>query len=217
MSIGHQFRQLVKARLPRWLMIYKLRGSSSEVLLTFDDGPDPDITPRILDILKEKNKKALFFVVGQKAEKHPDLIRRMRQEGHVVGNHTYSHPHDRVTSISEYKRDIEEAQLVLYKILGERPVTFRPPCGEFSFKTVYSAKCAGLKIVLMSNGGGEWNENASAEPEMVESKIIKNIEPGQIIVMHDNNKKIPLMLGGLIDKIDALGLYVSEVVPVNQL
>jgi peptidoglycan/xylan/chitin deacetylase (PgdA/CDA1 family) len=201
--------------LPRWLMVYKLKGPSSDVLLTFDDGPDPAITPLVLDILKAKQKKAIFFVVGEKAEEYPEIVKRMDIEGHVVGNHTYSHPHNRKISMLDYRADIAKAQVTLKTILGYRPNVFRPPCGEFNLKTVLSAKSLGLEIMLMSNGGGEWNENANAPPETIEHQILHKIEKEQIIVMHDNNKKIPMMLTSLIEKIEALGLKVANPIKTN--
>jgi len=216
MSIKDKFRQFIKSALPRWIMIYKLKKSNTDILFTFDDGPDPVFTPEILDILKRKKKKAIFFVIGEKALQYPEIIRRISDEGHIIGNHTHTHPHDRKTNISVYKADIEKAQEALESIIGEKPRIFRPPCGEFNLKTVYSAKRLGLSIMLMSNGGGEWNENAKADPKVVESQILRNIEPSQIIVMHDNNPKIPAMLSSLIDNIDSSNLLVATQIETSQ-
>lgn len=217
MNLKSRLRQFVKSTLPRWIMIYKLKNDNSDILLTFDDGPDPLWTPKILDTLKDKNKKAIFYIIGIKAEKHPDIVKRIHDEGHIIGNHTHTHPHDRPTTILEYRNDIKRAQEIIKSILGFQPKTFRPPCGEFSLKTFLSAKSLGLKIVLMSNRGGEWNENKNSNPIQIENDILNKIEKGQIIVLHDNNDKISVILGSLIDRIEALKLHVATKILEEQL
>ena len=108
-----------------------------------------------------------------------------------------------------------KAQEVIKRIIGEQPRLFRPPCGEFNLKTVLAAKRLGLRIILMSNGGGEWNENKNAEPQQVENQILRKIEASQIIVLHDNNPKIPAMLASLIDNIQSAGLQVAKQVNLD--
>ncbi len=210
MHYTHQIRLFVKSLLPQCLMTYRLKNNSNNILLTFDDLPDHVNTHNVLYALKIKNKKAIFFVIGEKAEQYPDIVKRIHSEGHIVANHTFSHPYDRKTSLSEYRDDILKAQEVLTRILGVSPTLFRPPCGEFSLKTVVATKTSRLKMMLMSNGGGEWNQNANGVAKDVENTIMKKIKKGQIIVLHDNNSKIPEMLESLIERIEARGLSVLE-------
>lgn len=205
-------KKSIKRVLPKWIMIDTINSqiSPQDILFTFDDGPHPEYTPQVLDILRTHNKKAIFFVIGQKVEENPELVLRIQKEGHIIGNHTFSHPYDIKTSYSQYREDTAKAQITLKKIFGVEPKLFRPPCGELSFKTILTTKSLGLRMVLMSNGGGEWNNNVTEHPEIVEKQIINNLRKGQIIVMHDNNKKIPAILDSLIIKIESQNLKVCS-------
>ncbi|MGD9525424.1 polysaccharide deacetylase family protein [Pseudonocardia sp.] len=102
------------------------------VALTFDDGPSPERTPYVLDVLKEKGVTATFFLQGSHAEEHPDLVRRIRDEGHVIGNHSYSHAYFPDLAPAQAREEIVRTNAVLQEILGAPPVLFRYPHGESS-------------------------------------------------------------------------------------
>ncbi len=102
------------------------------ITITFDDGPHPEYTPEILDILKEKEVEASFFLVGKNAEKYPGITKRILREGHSIGNHTYSHRSLIPLSQSNTDYEIFEAEKVLKEIIGEKPTLFRPPRSVYS-------------------------------------------------------------------------------------
>ena len=99
------------------------------VALTFDDGPDPIHTPRILNILEENNIKATFFLIGSKIETYPELVKRIYEEGHIIGNHTFSTPSYTLWNSNKIYEDIRKTNDIIYKITGKFPFFFRPPSG----------------------------------------------------------------------------------------
>lgn len=158
------------------------------VSLTFDDGPSPDYTPLILDILKDKGVRATFFLVGKHAEKYPDIVKRIVEEGHEVGNHTYSHkdlaPATPRRVMNEIKRGMEAISRVTGK---EQPVLFRPPRGIYSGlvrKIVVEMDC---KMILWSLSALDW---AGTPSSVIAARIRKFVHPGAIILFHDNGALI---------------------------
>src|SRR5690606_33012994 len=101
-----------------------------EIALTFDDAPDTYFTPQVLDALKKMNVKATFFIVGNRAEKHPEIVRRMVREGHAIGNHSYNHANFNKLSDAALRAQIKKTDEILEKLIGYRPVIVRPPYGN---------------------------------------------------------------------------------------
>jgi len=114
-----------------WI-IYRYGDAPGKIALTFDDGPDPDYTTKILDILRQKNAPATFFVVGLNGELHPDLLQREINEGHQVGNHTFTHPNLATISETQFRLELKATQVLFESILGRRTLLFRPPFAEDS-------------------------------------------------------------------------------------
>lgn len=152
---------------------------SKQIAFTFDDGPGGN-TEMLLDGLKERNAKASFFLLGSKAEDCPELVARMFDEGHLVGNHTYSHVNLRKCSNSEIKEQIEKTNAVLESITGEAPSFIRPPYGAYT----------GLMLerideipVLWSMCPKDWeHEN---DEDYICSYIVEHARDGQIVLLHD--------------------------------
>lgn len=152
------------------------------VALTFDDGPDPATTPRILELLEKNKAKATFFVIGEKAQSHPDLIREIIARGHEVGNHSYRHDvllmlRSRKTIASE----IRMAQEVI-SAFGIRPLVFRPPAGITNPKLGDILKQQGLQCVTFSCRGFD---AGNRRLEGLAEKILKKVRPDDIILLHD--------------------------------
>ena len=183
------------------------RGTSGKnaVALTFDDGPDPLMTPQLIDLLDKHDVKATFFVTGKKASAHPEIIKQIVRHGHSIGNHSYSHdflvPFKGSQAIV---REIESTQVVLSK-LGLMPLAFRPPAGITSPGMLPALLKTGLYIVNYScrplDGGNRRIRN-------IARKILKRIRPDDIILLHDNRpsnerliphwlKEVELTLSGL--------------------
>lgn len=151
-----------------------------QVALTFDDGPSETYTGQLLDGLKERNVKATFFVIGMYAEEHPDLIRRMTEEGHVIGNHTYHHVQLGKLTDEQAEQELNMTNEVLESITGERPVFARPPFGDWNKKKDFPAE---LIPVLWNVDPLDWKvQNTNT----VVKHILTHVEDGDIILLHDS-------------------------------
>jgi peptidoglycan/xylan/chitin deacetylase (PgdA/CDA1 family) len=151
-----------------------------EAALTFDDGPSPD-TARILDILRANRVHAVFFLCGANAERYPELVRRIRDEGHQIGNHTYSHPYLYLMSREKIAAEIDRTQDALEKISGRRPTLFRPPYGVRWFTLWPLLRERGLTMVMWNDRGYDGRLNA----EGVARTTLAQLTPGAIILLHD--------------------------------
>ena len=153
----------------------------AQIALTIDDGPDPTHTPRILDIFRDHAVKATFFVVGGAAEQYPDIVRRMQEEGHDVGSHSYSHPYFHRLSWSGAIREIGMTGWVLNRILGAECKLFRPPHGKLSLRSLIPAWAAGQRVVM-------WNvdlkDYRAAEGEVEAQLDRTSFTSGDIILYH---------------------------------
>ncbi|MBQ3644395.1 MAG: polysaccharide deacetylase family protein [Candidatus Riflebacteria bacterium] len=176
------------------------------VALTFDDGPHPLTTPHILDILKKRHVKATFFVLGIQAKKYPELIKRIYDEGHIVGNHTYSHKNLSKLKTAAIKNEIENTNKLIEKITGEKPKYIRPPYGAIN-KTVISAiKDAGMSMVLWTVDTRDWhskNEKSVLKEVDRQLHISKGDYIGGAILMHDIYPSTVRSLDPVLDKLAA--------------
>lgn len=153
-----------------------------KVALTFDDGPDPRYTPRILDILKASGAHATFFLVGQRAVSHPDLVRRMLDEGHEVAAHSEHHRHA-YTLLFSTGREINWVKRDLQHITGNLPRWYRPPWGAFNFLVLPVIKKAGMTPVLWSVNADDWSYSTGVAG--IRQRLNQRMHPGAVIVLHD--------------------------------
>jgi len=182
-------------------------GSRPCVALTFDDGPSPLDTPRVLDILREKNVKATFFVVGERAEQQPEIVRRACREGHLVANHTWSHPSlFCFLTPARLRSEIERGEASIQKISGSRPRYFRSPVGLRHPLLGLYLREAGLEYIswrLRTYDTILWKSGDLA------SRILDNVTSGDIILMHDRRASgadvMVNALPGVIDKLRSRG------------
>lgn len=154
------------------------------IALTFDDGPNPMYTPKLLDILKEAGIRATFFVVGQQALQYPDILRRMHSEGHVVGCHSFSHRHAWLMSPLTTFKDIKLTCEIIKKQLGHYPCWYRPPWGMFNLFSLAAAQKLGLTIAYWSIEAQDWE--AKTTVQHIFNAVTTQAKPGSIIVLHDN-------------------------------
>lgn len=152
-----------------------------DLALTFDDGPDPVYTNELLDVLKENNIKASFFVVGSQAEQYPDIIRRIHEEGHLIGVHNYVHRSNWLMAPWQVKQGIEKTADLVEKMTGRRPRYYRPPWGllnlmDFSIRKDY-------RIILWSVMADDWRSKGGEKK--VIHRLQEQIKPGAIILLHD--------------------------------
>ncbi|MGL6105896.1 polysaccharide deacetylase family protein [Romboutsia sp.] len=163
------------------------RGSDDEkiIALTFDDGPDEDYTPQILDILKKYDVKATFFVVGQKVGWNPELVKREFEEGHEIGNHTFTHINVCHRNYDEIYKEITKTQETIQKVIGKEPKIFRPPYRAINKEMCSIVKDKNMNVVLWSNlDPRDWSNPGVY---YIANTIMTKATNGNIILLHDYN------------------------------
>jgi len=153
------------------------------VALTFDDGPQPTHTPRLLDMLKKRNVKATFYVIGRSVASHPGIARRIVAEGHEIGNHTWSHPNLQKLSDAGVRNELNKTRDVIVKACGVRPRTMRPPYGSMSSRQRSWVHAEyGYPAVLWDVDPLDWKKPGSS---VVASRLISGARNGSILLVHD--------------------------------
>ena len=160
------------------------------VFLTFDDGTSTTVTPKILKTLKDENVKATFFVVGNYIETSPDLINRMVEEGHIVGNHTYHHPDmSKISDITSFQKELEDLEALYQQTTGqEMQKLYRPPQGKFSESNLKQASELGYKTVFWSLAYVDWYVDNQPTREEALEKLLPRVHPGAVILLHSTSK-----------------------------
>ena len=159
--------------------VRRVKGVGKVVYITFDDGPTPDVTRQILAILDRYSVKATFFCCGQNADANPDLLKRIADEGHSVGYHSYSHKDILKTNPSEWLADVERKSVVSDAKL------FRPPYGRILFRHYYKLKSK-YKFVFWDVMSYDYDANRS--PEAIMDLLGKSVREGSVVVFHDKEK-----------------------------
>ncbi|HJV16888.1 MAG TPA: polysaccharide deacetylase family protein [Bacillales bacterium] len=159
-----------------WGIMKKLNGAG--MALTFDDGPNPEYTGQLLDLLKKYNVKATFFVVGSKVKKYPDVIKRIHHEGHTIGIHHYHHVSSWVLSPFQLKKQLKLTEMVIQECTNEKVTFYRPPWGHFNLFTLLLSKK--YQIVMWSAIFGDWKVQTS-----LLEKLRETTEPSSILLLHD--------------------------------
>lgn len=187
--------------------IWSGNAPNNSVALTFDDGPSPD-TVKILDVLREENIKATFFLIGKRVEKYPEIARRIVEENHEIGNHSYSHPIFLFCSPRRTKRELRETQEIIESVTGTAPRLARPPCGVRSPAYFAAARELGLKTVQWSDAGFDWKKISA---ERIARNVLETAQNNSIVLLHDGDaagkssrlrtvEALPLILRGLKEK-----------------
>lgn len=167
--------------------------------LTFDEGYENGYTEKILDVLAEKNVRAVFFVTYDYARDNPELIRRMIDEGHTVGNHTWSHPSLPECSAEEMRRELSDTHDYIKREFGYEMYVMRPPKGEFSERVLECAKDLGYTTVLWSFAYYDWDVNKQPAPDKAFEKITSKVHPGAVYLLHAVSSTNAEILGRVID------------------
>jgi len=187
-------------------------GVGRTVALTFDDGPSAKLTPMLLDILKQRGIHATFFVVGENAAAYPDILKREIAEGHEIGNHSWNHPQLTHLSMDGIRSQIERTNDAIRVATGHNPTLLRPPYGATSpTLNRWFAKTYGMKVILWEVDPLDWKYRNSAH---VESEILKQTKPGDIILSHDIHATTVAAMPATLDALIAKGY---KFVTVSQL
>lgn len=165
---------------------------AGELALTFDDGPNPKWTPRLLDLLGEHGVKATFFLLGSRAQAEPELVRRIASEGHLIGNHSWGHPNLALSGANKIREELALTSHALERITGERVRYFRPPFGARRPVVFRIARSLGLRVVTWNAMTSDWGEPSAERIEReLKAKIDRLGKRGQAanVVLHDGGHR----------------------------
>lgn len=187
---------------------YYLGDTSKKVLyLTFDCGYENGNTGQILDVLKKHHAPAAFFVVGHMIESAPDLVRRMADEGYIVGNHTYHHPDmSQISESTAFQKELDDLASLYKETTGhELSKYYRPPQGKFSEQNLEQAKALGYKTVFWSLAYVDWYVDKQPTAQQAFDKLIPRIHDGAIVLLHSTSKTNAEILDDLLTKWESMG------------
>jgi len=163
-------------------IIWDIKTTEKVVALTFDDGPHPKYTTEVLDLLEQYDARGTFFIVGEHAEKNPDIILRMYEEGHELANHTYTHPFS--TNVSKIMKEIKQTNDTIYSITGFKPFLFRPVEGQYTDAMIDEIAKDGFKVVMWS-----WHQDTldwkNPGVNTIVNNVLKGTKEGDVILFHD--------------------------------
>ena len=179
----------------------------NRVALTFDDGPNPGVTDRILDELKQRKLHATFFMIGQRIAAAPDLARRVLAEGHEIANHTFTHPNLTVLSDQQVEDEIQKTEDIMGEVLNHRARWFRPPYGALRRNQAALLAKHGLGIVLWSVDPGDW---AQPGTDKIVEAILNGAKPGSIILCHDMHRQTADGVGAVCDELRERNLSIGR-------
>lgn len=187
--------------------LYVGEANQKEIYITFDAGFENGNTERILDALKKHGVKATFFLVGNYFETQPELVKRMAEEGHTIGNHTYSHPDmSKIGDIQSFQTELQKNEALYRDILGsEMPKLYRPPQGKFCEENLKMAQQLGYSTVFWSLAYVDWYTDDQPTPEQAFSKLLPRIHPGAVVLLHSTSSTNAEILDELLTKWEEMG------------
>lgn len=175
------------------------------IYLTFDCGYEAGYTEKILEVLKQNDVKATFFITGHYLNSQPDLVKRMIDEGHIIGNHTADHICMPESSEEQIKEDVMELHTALYEKFGYEMKYLRPPKGEYSEKSIAYTNTLGYTTVMWSFAYDDWDENKQGREEYGKQKILDNVHNGEVMLLHSTSKDNSNILDYCIKEIKNMG------------
>jgi peptidoglycan-N-acetylglucosamine deacetylase len=163
-----------------------LRRGSKQMALTYDDGPNDPHTLRLLEVLAKHNIHATFFLIGRYVQQRPDIVRELVKAGHVIGNHTFTHPLLTFKSAHELRAQLDNCDRALTDAVGEHSNLFRPPFGGRRPTVLRLARQMGLKPIMWNVTGYDWN---ASSVEHIEHKVTSQVRGGDVILLHDGGHR----------------------------
>ena len=186
------------------------------IYLTFDAGYENGNMPAILDALKKHGAPATFFVVGNFLETSPDLTRRILEEGHTIGNHTYHHPDmSRMASLEDFQKELDDNNALCLQITGQSMSPYyRPPQGKYSTANLQMAKDLGYTTFFWSLAYVDWIQEEQPTKEEAFSKLLTRIHPGAVVLLHSTSSTNAAILDELLTKWEEMGYHFA---PLSEL
>ena len=190
------------AQLKKYDAAYLGNTDERVIYLTFDSGYENGCTEKILDTLKKHNVPAAFFLVGHYMEKNPDLVRRMVEEGHIVGNHTMHHPDmSKLADKAAFAKELQDLESLFTSITGkELPRYYRPPQGVYSEENLQMAKDLGYKTVFWSLAYVDWNNDSQPTRQQAFDKLLPRTHNGAVVLLHSTSQTNAEILDELLTK-----------------
>jgi peptidoglycan/xylan/chitin deacetylase (PgdA/CDA1 family) len=187
---------------PLYLKLTRGSPARKTLALTFDDGPHPEFTPKLLAVLSKYHVKASFFVVGKMAQRYPDLVRQEVAAGHEIGNHTFSHANVARLTENGAAAEWEAGDEAITAITGEKVRYCRPPGGRYDRDSVIAASELGLTMVLWTDNSADY---LGMSPHRLEQRVLSRISNGGIVLMHDGVQQTIDVLPDIIEKLRSKG------------
>lgn len=178
---------------------------SKKVYLTFDEGYEAGYTEKILAVLKENDVKATFFITAHYVNTKPELVQKMIDEGHIIGNHTVNHKSMPDLDNNTIKKEVMDLHTAIYEKYKYEMKYIRPPKGEYSQRTVAFTNTLGYKTVMWSFAYDDWDENKQGRESYAKEKILNNVHNGAIILLHGNSKDNTNVLDECIKEVKKMG------------
>ena len=209
------------AELEKYNAYFMAQGDEKVLYLTFDCGYENGNTEPILDALKAHNAPATFFVVGHYLESAPDLVKRMVEEGHTVGNHTYHHPDmSQISDQASFQKEMESVEEKFKEVTGQDlALYYRPPQGKYSETNLKMAQEMGYATFFWSLAYVDWNQDSQPSHEEAFKKLTKRVHPGAIVLLHSTSKTNGEILDELLTKWEEMGYSfrpLSDFVEANE-
>lgn len=201
-------------------ILWDIKTDEKVIALTFDDGPHKKYTPEILDVLSKYDAKATFFIVGENAEKNPELALRIHDENHELAIHTYTHPFK--TNVSNLIKEIKQTHATIYGITGYSPVLFRPVEGQYTDAMIDAIHKEGYKVVMWSWHLDTFDWKSPGEKKIINT-VLKGAKPGSVVLFHDgggNREQTIKALKKVLPELEKQGykfVTISELLEIQRL
>jgi peptidoglycan-N-acetylglucosamine deacetylase len=190
--------------------IYGVDTKEKKVAISFDAAWGAEKTPQILDLMKKYNIKTTFFLVGFWVDKHPDMVKRIVAEGHEIGNHSSTHPDFRKIPKEKMIEELKITNDKIKALIGKDTTLFRPPFGEYNNNVIETSNSEGYQVIKWSVDSLDWKD---LSPGQMYKRVAEDIEPGDIVLFHNNGKYTVEALPDIIEKIQKDGF---KIVPISE-
>jgi peptidoglycan-N-acetylglucosamine deacetylase len=199
-------RSQVKRLLPARLVRRRLPAAATPtLLLTFDDGPHPQVTPAVLDRLAAHGARAVFFVVGKHVARAPELLERIVREGHVLGNHSHDHERKGPLDVAGWRRDLLRCQEAIAQHAGVQAQLFRPPYGYLAPAGLYAAWSLQLRTLTWSVDLNDWSCRTPETAAQLAAEILARVATRDIVLLHDDNPSVLTILDRILPELTSRG------------
>jgi polysaccharide deacetylase family sporulation protein PdaB len=201
----------VTARPQRDVPIYSVDTREKKVAISFDASWGADATPKLLEILKQHHVKTTFFLTGIWVKQYPQMVQAIAADGHEIGNHSLTHPHFASLPETEIKQELAENDALIFNLTNKHTHLFRPPFGEYDNLVLQTARGMGYEVIQWSVDSLDWQDIGK---EAIIERVLNNVQPGAIVLFHNNAKYTPEALPVILDALQQQGY---QIVPVSDL